>query len=214
MSWLFSHWLTDLFCGQYLCATEDEELHPRCVEQVWPHRHRTFRFGAVLQVTLTTHWQEDLYLPQHQRGYWGNSGARRDHCQSFMYLCWQARKPVSLFLPFFFVFFLSYLVVYVHNVGEYIVWHMTRDWLQCLLFQNVPLVIWVWTSCDGHRFYGLHTTPDPYLCHSQTAWAQDHHCWQNGECTQNSVYNTQMNENAMWNRNISHTKGLFNRKLK
>lgn len=55
-----SFWVTDLRCGQHLCASEDEELHTGCVEQVRPHSHCSLHFGCLLQVTLMTQWQEDL----------------------------------------------------------------------------------------------------------------------------------------------------------
>lgn len=46
----FSSLFTDLLCGQFIYAPEDEELHPGCVEQVWPHGHFSLHFGSLLQV--------------------------------------------------------------------------------------------------------------------------------------------------------------------
>ena len=141
----------DLLCGQFICAPEDEELHPGCVEQMWPHSHFSVHFGSVLQVTVPfTHVDHTPLQKEIKAGcthLWSNMFrvcvcSFRSHCR----------------------------VTQVHQ----------SHWQPALLFQNVSLLVPFWQSCDGHRFYGLHSTSDPHLCHPQTAWAQDHHCWQNG----------------------------------
>ena len=55
-------------------------------------------------------------------------------------------------------------------------------WAICVFhIQDGGEHIWSRAHCPCIGLHDLHFKTHPYFCHTQATWAQDHHCWKNGD---------------------------------